>query len=85
MTDRLVISIDAMGGDHGPSVIVPAASACLERLGDVGFILHGDPAAIASASKGPLDPRIVVRESQGVIASDAKPAQAKTTGEGAKQ
>lgn len=82
MTDRLVISIDAMGGDHGPSVILPAVAASLKRLGDVGFILHGDPAVIAGVAKGALDPRITVRESQGVIASDAKPAHAMRRGKG---
>ena len=40
------------------------------------------PLKIAGAAKGPLDPRITVRGSEGVIASDAKPAHAMRRGKG---
>lgn len=46
MTQRHIIALDAMGGDHGPAVIVPAAAAALEDAGDVGFIFFGDRARI---------------------------------------
>lgn len=35
------IAIDAMGGDHGPAAIVPAALAVLSEQGDVHIILVG--------------------------------------------
>jgi len=35
------ISIDAMGGDHGPSVIVPALARVAKRRTDVRFLLFG--------------------------------------------
>jgi glycerol-3-phosphate acyltransferase PlsX len=37
-----VIALDAMGGDHGPNVVVPAALDVLKRHGDIKLILVGD-------------------------------------------
>lgn len=42
----ITIAIDAMGGDHGPSVTVPAALAVLESHADVHLILVGNSAAL---------------------------------------
>ena len=36
-----------MGGDHGPSVVVPAAAIALERRPDTRFLLFGDEKLIA--------------------------------------
>ena len=38
----LTIALDAMGGDHGPSIIVPASLAALERHPELNLILVGD-------------------------------------------
>jgi glycerol-3-phosphate acyltransferase PlsX len=35
------ISIDAMGGDHGPSVVLPGLGRVLERRNDVEFVIFG--------------------------------------------
>ena len=35
------ISIDAMGGDHGPSVIIPALARVATRRTDIRFIIYG--------------------------------------------
>lgn len=35
------ISIDAMGGDHGPEVTIPALAKVAERRGDVRFLVYG--------------------------------------------
>jgi phosphate acyltransferase len=40
------ISLDAMGGDRGPAVVVPGAALALERRPDVNFLLVGDRARI---------------------------------------
>ncbi|MDQ5940270.1 MAG: phosphate acyltransferase [Pseudomonadota bacterium] len=42
----LTISIDAMGGDFGPSVTVPAALACLKENVALTLILVGDEAVL---------------------------------------
>jgi len=41
-----VISVDAMGGDHGPSVVIPACAKALEGLPNVNLLLHGDEAVL---------------------------------------
>ena len=42
MKSEVRIALDAMGGDSGPSVIVPAAAIALVRRPDVSFSLFGD-------------------------------------------
>ncbi len=41
MVDKITIALDAMGGDHGPSVVVPAALRYLEREPRHELILVG--------------------------------------------
>lgn len=68
-----------MGGDHGPSVVIPACAIALESLpADARLLLHGDEAAIrAEMARLPaLAPRAEVRHADRVIAMDEKPAQA---------
>ncbi|MEO8113091.1 MAG: phosphate acyltransferase, partial [Phenylobacterium sp.] len=85
MTQPLVISIDAMGGDHGPSVVIPAVARALGMLpSNVRFLLHGDQAAIGAelARNRPVMARCEVRHAERVIAMDEKPAQALRRGKG---
>lgn len=42
MSDKPIIAIDAMGGDFGPDVIVPAAVKVLENNKNLDIILVGD-------------------------------------------
>jgi glycerol-3-phosphate acyltransferase PlsX len=42
MPDKVRIALDAMGGDHGPSVVVPGADRALAAHPDSSFILFGD-------------------------------------------
>ena len=42
MSNSVRIALDAMGGDHGPSVVLPGAAIALERRPDLTFILFGD-------------------------------------------
>ncbi len=46
MPDKVRIALDAMGGDHGPSVIVPGAEASLGRHPDMEFVLFGAGAVV---------------------------------------
>jgi glycerol-3-phosphate acyltransferase PlsX len=82
--DPLVISIDAMGGDHGPSVVAPAVARVVKEGLDARFLLHGDEAQIKAAlAKLPgLDGRVEIRHAERVIGSDEKPAQAMRRGKG---
>jgi glycerol-3-phosphate acyltransferase PlsX len=85
LTEPLVISIDAMGGDHGPSVVIPAVAAALDGVpGAVRFLLHGDEGAIAAelAKRPDLAARSELRHAERVVAMDEKPAQALRRGKG---
>ena len=54
----VTLAIDAMGGDHGVVVTVPAACDFLEKHSDVKIALVGDPALIEQVlKKSPKAPR----------------------------
>jgi glycerol-3-phosphate acyltransferase PlsX len=86
LPDPLVISIDAMGGDHGPSVVVPGVARATKFLpvGGVRFLLHGDEASLKSAlARTPAIADLCeVRHTDLVITMDAKPAHAMRRGKG---
>jgi glycerol-3-phosphate acyltransferase PlsX len=85
LTQPLVISIDAMGGDHGPSVVVPAVIRAISDLPqDVRFLLHGDETAIRQGlTRHPdIARRSQIVPAERVIAMDEKPAQALRRGKG---
>ncbi len=84
MAQPLVISVDAMGGDHGPDVVVPALDLALTAHPNVRFIVHGDEARIAPwLDKHPrLKPVVTVAHTDNFIAMDEKPAQAVRRGRG---
>lgn len=42
MTSNVTVSLDAMGGDIGPEVVVPAAISCLKQYPELHLILVGD-------------------------------------------
>ena len=46
MPQKVRIALDAMGGDHGPSVVVPGAAVALAQHPGASFILFGDQAKI---------------------------------------
>jgi glycerol-3-phosphate acyltransferase PlsX len=86
LPDPLVISIDAMGGDHGPSVVVPGVARATKFLppGGARFLLHGDEAPLnAALARSPAIAEICeVRHADLVITMDAKPAHAMRRGKG---
>jgi glycerol-3-phosphate acyltransferase PlsX len=86
LSKSFVISIDAMGGDHGPAVVVPAVGHAVERLAgrDVRFLLHGDEARLkAELARSPRAAAVAeVRHTAQVVAMDEKPAQALRRGKG---
>ena len=47
--DRVRIAVDCMGGDHGPSVTLPACKAFLDKHPQAELILVGQPQALAIA------------------------------------
>lgn len=82
----LTLSIDAMGGDHGPPVTVAGAEIALGRVAahDLRFQLHGDEAAIEAelARRPKLRPVVTVHHTDKVIGGEEKAAQAVRRGKG---
>ncbi len=76
---RLTLAVDAMGGDFGPCVTVPAALQALASHTQLVLLLVGDPDIISSflaKADSSLLGRVQVIPAESVIASDAKPSQA---------
>lgn len=73
-----------MGGDHGPSVVIPACAQAAAELPNIRLLLHGDETAIqAEMARHPkLADRAEVRHADRVISMDEKPAQAMRRGKG---
>lgn len=84
MTSPMTIALDAMGGDHGPEVVVPGAALSLERQPQLNFIFCGDSARLAPliADNKALKARSRIVHSLHVIAMDEKPSQALRRGKG---
>lgn len=76
MTRALTVSIDAMGGDAGPAIVVSALLRSLQRHTNVQFILHGDEAQLtALVAKHPkLKGRVSLRHAPGRVAMEDKPS-----------
>ena len=47
MDAPITISLDAMGGDHGPSTVIAGADIALERAPDLTFEIFGNDVAVA--------------------------------------
>ena len=77
MAQKVRIALDAMGGDLGPSVVIPGAAIALERHPDSEFLLFGDerdPPHLADASGAEGGSRIV--HTDVAVSMDDKPSQA---------
>jgi glycerol-3-phosphate acyltransferase PlsX len=76
VTRALTVSIDAMGGDAGPAIVVSALLKALQRHTDVQFILHGDEAQLnALVARHPkLKSRAHVRHAPGRVTMEDKPS-----------
>src|ERR1700675_2468811 len=78
MPDKVRIALDAMGGDHGASVVVPGAEVALARHPDSEFVLFGDRAAVEPLLKARPLLNAVSRfvHTDVAVKMDAKPSQA---------
>jgi len=75
----ITIALDAMGGDHGPKVVVPAAISVLAEQPELRLILVGDQAVIgAELEKQQAGPgeRLVVHHASQQVEMDELPSQA---------
>ena len=82
MANPVRVALDAMGGDFGPSVVIPAADIALERRPDSEFLLFGDSAQIQPllASRPRLAAKAKVIHCDVSIKMTDKPSQALRSG-----
>jgi glycerol-3-phosphate acyltransferase PlsX len=79
MSRKVTIALDIMGGDRGPTVVVPAALATLERDDSVNLVLVGLPEVLArteSEAQGRYGSRLQFQPASQVVAMDELPADA---------
>ncbi|MGR3363707.1 MAG: phosphate acyltransferase PlsX, partial [Maritimibacter harenae] len=79
---RIIISVDAMGGDRGPAAIVAGLSRSARKNKHIGFILHGDKAVLDPLVEKRDELRGIceVRHAEDVVTMDDKPSQILRTG-----
>ena len=84
MTNSCIIALDAMGGDFGPKVVIPAAADALEKQKDIKFIIYGDEKIITPL----IDQHAKLKAASEVIHTDIaisgtdKPSKALRNGKG---
>ena len=73
---RIVLSIDAMGGDRGPTAVVAGMAESAAKNPDLHFIVHGPKDELDRLiARRKLEGRCEVRDAQGVVRMDDKPSQ----------
>jgi phosphate acyltransferase len=82
MSKIVRIALDAMGGDHGPEVIVAGAALSLARHPDIHFLFFGDETVLKPliAPRSDLAAASIVRHAEVVIGMGDKPSQALRAG-----
>ena len=73
----ITVAIDAMGGDHGPHVTVPAALAYLNRDAEVNIVLVGLAEVIEAelrSLQAVVSPRLRIHHASEVVTMDDPPA-----------
>ena len=81
---RVVISVDAMGGDQGPQAVVGGLARAADLLRDARFIVHGDAGVLEAliARTPSLASRCEVRHAPRVVGMSDKPSQVMRHGQG---
>ena len=83
-TGRTVISVDAMGGDQGPSAVVNGVALSAARHPEVSFILHGPREMLEPLSQGKrvLNGKCEIRDAREVVSMEDKPSHIMRKGQG---
>ncbi len=79
MAQPIVLAVDAMSGDHGLSVTVPAALSCLERHKKLHIVLVGDQVRLRAAlldTTWQVGRRLSIHHASEVVAMDEPPSKA---------
>ncbi len=81
---RIVISVDAMGGDRGPAAVVAGLAKSAAKNPEIGFILHGDKDELSRlvARRRGLEAVCEVRHAPRAVSMEDRPSQVMRHGEG---
>jgi len=73
--DKIVIAIDAMGGDNGPAVVIDGMVKSAEKNPHIAFVLHGPRSELEPlvAKKKALNGLVSYSDASGVVSMDDKP------------
>jgi phosphate acyltransferase len=79
---RLTLSIDAMGGDNAPRMVIEGVEASLGRFSDVKFLLFGDQAQLKPLLDSHPNAKAVseIRHTADVVTNEEKPGAALRSG-----
>ena len=82
-TTKTTISVDAMGGDRGPAVVVAGLDLVAARDPDLHFLLHGprDVLEPLVARRRRLAGRCTIRHAEEIVSMDDKPSQVMRKGQ----
>lgn len=78
MTKKVILALDAMGGDNAPAVVIKGAHIALKRHPDVFFHFYGDQEQIKKYLKkySKLSQSCEVFHIEDVVSNDMKPSMA---------
>jgi glycerol-3-phosphate acyltransferase PlsX len=84
VTARVTISVDAMGGDKAPDVVIRGVQIAHTRMPQVDFLLYGHSAQLEPLLDQAPEIRAVcqVRHADQVVSGDDKPSQVLRNGRG---
>lgn len=77
MARKLTVSVDAMGSDAGPSIVVSAVIRSIPRHPNVNFLLHGDETELNKLfgkRRAKLAERVQIRHAPAVVKMQDKPS-----------
>lgn len=74
-TTKIVLSVDAMGGDKGPATVVAGLSRFLSDASDAHVILHGPQDELSRlVDRQKLSDRVTIRHAEDVVEMTDKPS-----------
>jgi glycerol-3-phosphate acyltransferase PlsX len=81
---ELIVSIDAMGGDAGPGIVITALQRVAQRHPEVRFLLAGEESVLNGllARHPRLKDRVAVRHAPDRVAMEDKPSHVLRRGQG---
>lgn len=76
--NTVTIAVDAMGGDYGPKIVIPALDMVLKGRPDVRFLVYGNEKEIRPylAKHQKLEPYVTLQHTDKMVRNDDKPSAA---------